>query len=87
MVHFVYSFSVSWMLALYINIFITICKKMIIKIKSLQIVICSLLQTKHLVITQQEDDGVKIFLSYLLQQLFFVSVELHGNFFISFVIG
>ena len=36
--------------------------------KSLQILLRSLLQAKHLVITQEKDDGVKIVLSYLLQQ-------------------
>ena len=37
--------------------------------------ICSLLQAKHLVITQEKDDGVKMVLSYRLQPN--VSVELH----------
>ena len=40
-------------------------------------IICSLLQAKQLVITQEKDDGVKITLSYLLQQN--VSVELHND--------
>ena len=42
---------------------------------SLQILIYSLLQAKHLVITQEKDDGVKMVLSYLLQRN--VSVKLH----------
>ena len=45
------------------------------KTQSLQILICSLLQAKHLVITQEKDDGVKMVLSYRLQQN--VGVELH----------
>ena len=45
------------------------------KTQSLQILICSLLQAKHLVITQEKDDGVKMVLSYRLQQN--VSAELH----------
>ena len=45
------------------------------KTQSLQILICSLLQAKHLMITQEKDDGVKMALSYDLQQN--VSVELH----------
>ena len=40
-----------------------------------QILMCSLLQVKHWVITQEKDDGVKMVLSYCLQQN--VSVELH----------
>ena len=43
--------------------------------KSLQILICSLLQVKHLMITREKDDEVKMVLSYRLQQN--VSVELH----------
>ena len=42
--------------------------------QSLQILICSLLQAKHSVITQEKDDGVKMVLSYRLQQN--VGVEL-----------
>ena len=37
--------------------------------------ICSLLQAKHLVISQEKDDGVSMVLSYRLQQN--ASVELH----------
>ena len=36
--------------------------------QSLQILICSLLQAKHLVITQEKDDGIKMVLFYCLQQ-------------------
>ena len=36
--------------------------------KSLQLLICRLLQIKHLVITKEKDDGVKMVLSYRLQQ-------------------
>ena len=43
--------------------------------KSLQILICSIFQAKHLVITREKDEGLMMFLSYLLQQN--VSVELH----------
>ena len=49
--------------------------KRVIEKWSLQILICSLFQAKHLVITQEKDDGVKVVLSYRLQQN--VSVELH----------
>ena len=45
------------------------------KTQSLQILICSLLQAKHLVITQEKNDGLKMVLSYRLQQN--VGVELH----------
>ena len=45
------------------------------KIQSLQILICSLLQAKRLVITQENDNGTKMVLSYCLQQN--VAVELH----------
>ena len=38
------------------------------KTQSLQILICSLLQAKHLVITKERDDSVKMVLSYRLQQ-------------------
>ena len=38
------------------------------KTQCLQILICSLLQAKYLVITQEKDDGVKMVLSYRLQQ-------------------
>ena len=51
-------------LTLSIKIFKTTHRKM----KSLQILICSLLQEKHLVITREKDIGVKMFLSYLLQK-------------------
>ena len=37
------------------------------KSQSLQILVCSLLQAKHLVITQEKDDGVKMVLFYRLQ--------------------
>ena len=40
-----------------------------------EVLICSLPQAKHLVITQGKDDGVKMVLSYGLQQN--VGVELH----------
>ena len=43
--------------------------------KTYQILICRLLQVKPLVITQEKDDGVKMFLSYRLQQN--ASVKLH----------
>ena len=45
------------------------------KTQRFQISICSLLQAKHLVITQQKNEGVKMVLSYGLQQN--ASVELH----------
>ena len=45
------------------------------KTQSLQILICSLVQAKHLVITQEKDDGAKMVLSYRLQHN--VGVELH----------
>ena len=43
LVHFGYSFSIAWMFG--------IINQIIQKTQSLQIVICSLLQAKHLVIT------------------------------------
>ena len=43
--------------------------------KSLQILICSLLQAKHLVITQEKEEGVKMVQSYVLQLN--ISVHLH----------
>ena len=52
-----------------------IIDQIIQKIQSLQILICSLLQVKHLVIIQEKDNGVKIVLSYCLQQ--YVGVELY----------
>ena len=52
-----------------------IINQIIQKTQRLQILICSLLQAKHLVITQEKNDGVKMVLSYRLQQN--VSVELH----------
>ena len=67
LVHFVYSFSVAWILG--------IINQIIQKTQSLQILICSLLQAKYLVITQEKDDGVKMVFSYRLQQN--VGVELH----------
>ena len=45
------------------------------KTKSLQILICIQLQAKHVMITQEKDDVVKMVLSYRLQQN--VGVELH----------
>ena len=42
--------------------------------KSLQILIYSQLQVKHLVITQEKEDEVKMVLTYLLQ--LYISVEL-----------
>ena len=42
--------------------------------QTLQILICSLLQAKHLVITQEKDDEVKMVLSYHWQK--HVNVEL-----------
>ena len=62
-----YSFSIAWIFG--------IINQIIQKTQSLQILICSLLQAKHLVITQEKDDGVKMVLSYCLQQN--VGVELH----------
>ena len=64
LVHFGYSFSIAWIFG--------IINQLIQKIQNLQIVICSLLQAKHLVTTQ--DDGVKMVFSYALQQN--ASVEL-----------
>ena len=58
-------------LALSIKIF----KKIYRQMKFLQIVICCLLQAKHLVITQDKDEGVKMVFSHLLQLN--VDVELH----------
>ena len=52
-----------------------IIHQIIQKTQSLQILICSLLQAKHLVINQGKDDGTKMVLSYRLQQN--VGVELH----------
>ena len=49
--------------------------KRFIEKSSLQIIICSLLQAKHLMITQEKNEGVEMILSYRLQQN--VSVELH----------
>ena len=62
--------------------------KRFIKKGSIQVLICSLLQAKHLVITQEKEDWVNMVLCYLLQQN--VSVELHVNLnveAISFAIG
>ena len=42
--------------------------------KYLQVLIYSQLKVKHLVITQEKEDEVKMVLSYLLQQ--YISVEL-----------
>ena len=52
-----------------------IIHQIIQKTQSLQILICSQLQAKHLAITQEKDNGVKMVLSYGLQQN--VAVELH----------
>ena len=65
LVHFGYSFSIAWIFG--------ITNQIIQKTQSLQISIFSLLQAKHLVITQ--DDGLTMVLSYCLQQN--ASVELH----------
>ena len=67
LVHFVYSFSIAWMFG--------IINQIIQKTQSLQILICSLLQAKHLVITQGKNDWVKMVLSYCLQEN--VSAELY----------
>ena len=67
LVHFVYSFAIAWIFG--------IINQIIQKTQSLQILICSLLQAKHLVITQKKDNGIKMVLSYRLQQN--VSVEQH----------
>ena len=66
-VHFVYSFSIAWMFG--------IIDQIIQKTQNLQILICSLLQARHLVTIQEKNVGVKIVLSYRLQQN--VGVELH----------
>ena len=60
LVYFVYSFSIAWMFG--------IINQNIQKTQSLEILICSLLQAKHLVITQEKGDGGKMVLSYRLQQ-------------------
>ena len=52
-----------------------IINQIIQKTQSLPILICSLLQAKQLVITQEKIEGVKMVFSYRLQQN--VSVELH----------
>ena len=49
--------------------------KRFIEKRSLQILICSQLQAKYLVINQEKNDVVKMVLSYRLQQR--ASVELH----------
>ena len=64
---FVYSFIIAWIFG--------IINQIIQKTQSLQILICSLLQEKHLVITQEKDDRVKMVFFHRLQQN--VSVELH----------
>ena len=66
LVHFVCSFSIVWIFG--------IINQIIQKTQNLQILIFSLLQAKHLVITQEKDDGVKMVLSYRLQRN--VGVEL-----------
>ena len=67
LVHFAYSFSIAWMFGIINQIYQ--------KTQSLQILKCSLLQAKHLMITQEKDDEVNMVLSYRLQQN--VGVELH----------
>ena len=60
-------FSIAWMFG--------IINQIIQKTQRLQILTCTPLQAKHLVITQEKDDGVKMVLSYRLQR--HVGVELH----------
>ena len=67
LVPFVYSFLIAWMFG--------IINQIIQKTQSLQILICSLLQAKHTVITQEKDDGLKMVHSYRLQPN--ASVELY----------
>ena len=62
-----YSFSIAWIFG--------IINQIIQKTQSLQTIICSLLQAKHLVIIQEKDDGIKMVLSNRLQQN--VGVELY----------
>ena len=52
-----------------------IINQIIQKTQTLQILICSLIQAKRLVITQENHEGVKMVLSYRLQQN--AGVELH----------
>ena len=52
-----------------------IINQIIQKTQTLQILICSLIQAKRLVITQENHEGVKMVLSYRLQQN--VGVQLH----------
>ena len=59
-VHFVYSFPIIWIF----GIIHQILQKDSSKKGSLQILMCSQLQAKHLVITQEKNDGVKMVLSY-----------------------
>ena len=49
--------------------------KRLIEKRSLLILMCSLLQAKHMVITQEKDAGLKMVLSYRLQRN--VGVQLH----------
>ena len=67
LVPFVYSFSIAWIFG--------IINQIVQKTPSLQILICSLLQAKHMVITLEKDKGLKMVVSYRLQQN--ASVELH----------
>ena len=64
LVHHGYFFSISWIFGI-IN---QITQKDSLKNEVYKFLICSLLQTKHLVITQEKDDRVKVALSYRLQQ-------------------
>ena len=58
------------------HLFIKLFKTIDQKIKFTNLNMCSLLQAKHLLITQDKKDGVvKMILSYRLQQ--YVGVELH----------
>ena len=66
LVHFVYFFSIAWIFG--------IINQIIQKTQSLQIFVANSKQNT-LVITQEKDDGVKMVLSYSLQQN--ASVELH----------
>ena len=52
-----------------------IINEIIQKTQNLQILLCSLLQAKHLVITQEKENEVKVVLSYCLQLN--VGVKLH----------
>ena len=71
LVHFGCSFSIAWIF----GIIYQFIQKDSSKNESRQILICSLLQAKYLVITKEKDERVKMVLSYGLQQK--VSVELY----------